>query len=240
MVLASHHRSAAGYASAAMALAAGIVTMAFGWRVSAPDDAEASALPQAMVELTSVDTAATVQSLDIPAPTTPGTAPLLAPPLGMSRVTSGFGWRLHPILGYSRMHQGVDLAAPEGSPVMASADGVVEQAEHRGGYGNWVLIRHAGALETGYAHLSAYATGVAEGAKVLQGQVIGYVGHTGLATGPHLHYEVHISGLAVNPIAALTTPAMTGRIEPPPFFRRIAIRSTTAHGLGLRPAETAG
>jgi murein DD-endopeptidase MepM/ murein hydrolase activator NlpD len=130
----------------------------------------------------------------------PGARPapfLLRTPVAGARVTSGFGMRLHPILGFTRMHQGVDFAAPAGSPVLAAADGVVEEARWAGGYGRWLKIRHAAGLETGYGHLSAWA--VAAGAHVRQGQVVAYVGSSGLATGPHLHYEVFDAGRRIDP-----------------------------------------
>jgi murein DD-endopeptidase MepM/ murein hydrolase activator NlpD len=110
------------------------------------------------------------------------------------RFTSGFGMRRHPILGYSRMHTGVDWAAPRGTPIIASGNGVVKSAGWSGGYGRQVIIRHANGYETSYSHQNAIADGVSQGARVRQGQVIGYVGATGLATGNHLHYELHVNG----------------------------------------------
>jgi murein DD-endopeptidase MepM/ murein hydrolase activator NlpD len=124
---------------------------------------------------------------------------LLRTPLDGARLTSGFGMRLHPLLGFTRMHEGVDFGAPVGTPVLAAADGVVEEARWSGGYGRWLKIRHAPELETGYGHLSAWARGVTPGASVRQGQVVAYVGATGLATGPHLHYEVFRSGQRIDP-----------------------------------------
>ncbi|MHB8528959.1 MAG: peptidoglycan DD-metalloendopeptidase family protein [Caulobacteraceae bacterium] len=124
---------------------------------------------------------------------------LLRTPVDGARITSGFGPRLHPILGYTRMHQGVDFGAPLGSPVLAAGDGVVEQVRWAGGFGRWLRIRHATGLETGYAHLSAWAAGIAPGVLVHQGQVIGFVGESGLATGPHLHYQVFMDGRPVDP-----------------------------------------
>jgi murein DD-endopeptidase MepM/ murein hydrolase activator NlpD len=124
---------------------------------------------------------------------------LLRTPVDGARVTSAYGLREHPILGYTRLHQGVDFGAAPGTPVLAAGDGVVEEAKVWGGYGNWLRIRHAGGWETGYAHLMAYASGVAPGSSVRQGQVIGYVGRSGLATGPHLHYEVWLHGVRIDP-----------------------------------------
>ena len=115
------------------------------------------------------------------------------------RVTSGFGSRFHPILGYVRMHAGLDLAAAYGSPIVAAADGRVVSAGWSGGYGNLVRITHAGGIQTMYGHMSRIV--VASGTMVRQGQLIGYVGSTGLSTGPHLHYEVLKNGRAVNPLS---------------------------------------
>jgi murein DD-endopeptidase MepM/ murein hydrolase activator NlpD len=129
-------------------------------------------------------------------------AGFLRTPVDSVRITSGFGLRLHPILGYTRMHQGVDFGAPEGSAVYAAADGRVEEARWKGGYGRWIEIAHGAGWETGYAHLSAYASGVRPGAAVRQGEIIGYVGQSGLATGPHLHFEVIRDGAHIDPAKA--------------------------------------
>jgi murein DD-endopeptidase MepM/ murein hydrolase activator NlpD len=117
--------------------------------------------------------------------------------------TSAFGLRRHPILGFSRFHKGVDFGAPYGSPIVAATDGVVEFAGRHGGHGNYVKLKHGGGMETGYAHMSRIAAKV--GQRVRQGQVIGYVGSTGLSTGPHLHYEVYRGGQAVNPLSVKFT-----------------------------------
>lgn len=117
------------------------------------------------------------------------------------RVVSGFGNRMHPILGYVRPHTGVDLAAPNGTPIFAADGGQVLQASYSGGYGNSILIYHGGGFATFYAHMSGFAVGT--GQMVKRGQVIGYVGATGLATGPHLHFEVRINGIAQNPLSYL-------------------------------------
>ena len=122
---------------------------------------------------------------------------LLRTPVDGARVSSGFGERLHPILGYTRMHQGIDFAAPAGAPVYAAGDGVVEEIRWAGGYGRWLKIRHGADWETGYGHLSRWA--VQAGDHVQQGQVVAYVGSTGEATGPHLHYEVMMDGRKINP-----------------------------------------
>ena len=125
---------------------------------------------------------------------------LLRTPIDGARLTSGFGMRRHPILGYSRMHRGVDFAAPTGTPVMAAGSGVVEFVGRRGGYGKYIQIRHNSDYNTAYAHLSAYASGLERGQRVKQGDVIGYVGSTGRSTGPHLHYEVLQAGDQISPI----------------------------------------
>ncbi|HTK34844.1 MAG TPA: M23 family metallopeptidase [Caulobacteraceae bacterium] len=127
---------------------------------------------------------------------------LLKTPVDAVRVSSGFGMRLHPILGYTRMHPGIDFAAPKGTPVYAAGDGVIEEKKWAGGYGNWLKIRHQGGWETGYGHLSAYAPGLHPGQSVHQGQLVAYVGSTGLSTGAHLHYEVINKGAKIDPRAA--------------------------------------
>ena len=123
-----------------------------------------------------------------------------AMPLTRARLTSAFGYRKHPLHGSTRLHAGVDLAAPQGTPVQATADGVVTSAGWRGGYGILISLGHGGGVQTRYAHLSAIA--VRPGTQVRAGQVIGYVGSTGNSTGPHLHYEVRVNGRAVNPLSS--------------------------------------
>ena len=113
---------------------------------------------------------------------------------------SGFGMRRHPVLGFLRMHAGVDWAGPVGTPIMAAGSGVIEEAKWKGEYGNYVRIRHANGYSTSYAHQSRFAPGTTEGAKVRQGQIIGFMGATGLVTGPHLHYEVLINSRPVDPM----------------------------------------
>jgi murein DD-endopeptidase MepM/ murein hydrolase activator NlpD len=127
---------------------------------------------------------------------------LLRTPVDGARITSTFGRRRHPVLGYTRAHQGVDFGAGSGTPILAAGDGVVAEAGRKGGYGNWVRIRHSGGWDTGYAHISRYAKGIKPGVRVRQGQLIAYVGSTGMSTGPHLHYEVWLKGKRVNPIGA--------------------------------------
>ena len=123
---------------------------------------------------------------------------LMKTPINGARLSSSFGMRKHPILGFNKMHRGTDFAAPTGTPIMASGSGTVTRARWCGGGGNCVKIRHNSTYETIYAHMSKFARGIKEGKKVKQGQTIGYVGSTGLSTGPHLHYEVVVNGKKVN------------------------------------------
>ena len=153
----------------------------------------------------------------------PSRALLLATPVDGARITSAFGPRLHPILGFTRMHQGVDFGAAQGAPVLAAGDGVVEEARWSGGYGRWLKVRHAQGLETGYAHLSAWGAGITPGASVRQGEVVGFVGATGLATGPHLHYEVFLGGRRIDP--RLVRTASADRADP---ARQVAFRAQKA------------
>lgn len=125
---------------------------------------------------------------------------LIRNPLPGGRFRSGFGARKHPILGYVRMHTGVDWAAPVGTPIIAAGNGVVAKAGWASGYGKQIIIRHANGYETSYNHQSAFAPGIRPGVRVRQGQVIGYLGQTGLATGPHLHYELIVNGTKVDPM----------------------------------------
>jgi murein DD-endopeptidase MepM/ murein hydrolase activator NlpD len=127
---------------------------------------------------------------------------LLRTPVDGAHMTSTFGMRMHPILGFMKMHQGIDFGAGTGTPVLAAGDGVVVEARRWGGYGNWLRIRHPGGWETGYGHLSRYARGIHAGMVVHQGEVVAYVGSTGNSTGPHLHYETWFKGQRVNPIGA--------------------------------------
>ncbi|WP_312490914.1 M23 family metallopeptidase, partial [Sphingomonas sp.] len=113
------------------------------------------------------------------------------------RITSSFGKRMHPVLGFMRMHKGLDIGAPRGTPIHAIMDGVVQFAGRSGGYGNFVKLAHGGGIASGYGHMSRFV--VRSGARVKQGQVIGYVGSTGMSTGPHLHWEVWKNGATVNP-----------------------------------------
>ncbi len=125
---------------------------------------------------------------------------LIRNPLPNGTFRSSFGARRHPILGYVRMHTGVDWAAPVGSPIIAAGNGVIEKAGWAGGYGRQIVIRHANGYETSYNHQSAFAKGITAGMRIRQGQVIGYVGTSGLSTGPHLHYELMVNGTKVDPM----------------------------------------
>jgi murein DD-endopeptidase MepM/ murein hydrolase activator NlpD len=125
---------------------------------------------------------------------------LVRKPVNNAIMRSGFGARRHPILGFVKMHTGVDWAAPYGTPIFASGNGVVEKAEREGGYGNYVRLKHANGYETAYGHMSAFAKGMEPGKKVRQGQVIGFVGSTGMSTGAHVHYEILVNGRFVDPM----------------------------------------
>lgn len=124
---------------------------------------------------------------------------LMKSPINGARVTSRFGLRRHPVLGFAKGHKGVDFGAPRGTPVLAAGDGVVKLAGPRGTFGNYIRIEHSEGLETAYAHLNGFAKGLKQGQRVRQGEVIGYVGTTGRSTGPHLHYEVLQNGQHQNP-----------------------------------------
>jgi murein DD-endopeptidase MepM/ murein hydrolase activator NlpD len=125
---------------------------------------------------------------------------LMRNPVKGGRYTSGFGTRRHPLLRVTRMHTGVDWAAPTGTPILAAADGTVERVGRQGGYGNYIRIKHANGFATAYGHLSRYADSLKPGLQVKQGQVIGYVGSTGFSTGPHCHYEILVNNKFVNPM----------------------------------------
>lgn len=132
---------------------------------------------------------------------------LLKTPIDGARITSNYGMRVNPILGYSAMHQGVDFGAPTGTPIFAAGNGVVEEIGWKNGYGKYIKLRHNGTYETAYGHTSRFASGLQKGSKVKQGQVIAYVGSTGRSTGPHLHFEVMINGQHVNPGTVKTVSA---------------------------------
>jgi murein DD-endopeptidase MepM/ murein hydrolase activator NlpD len=132
---------------------------------------------------------------------------LLRTPIDGARISSGYGHRHHPVLGYTKHHKGVDFRAPTGTPIMAAGDGIVEQVGRWGNYGNYVKIRHNSGYATAYAHLSRYAKGLRRGQRICQGQVLGYVGATGRTTGPHLHYEVIRNNHHINPLSIKMLPA---------------------------------
>lgn len=156
---------------------------------------------------------------------------LMMTPINGARLSSHYGMRHHPVLGYNRMHRGTDFAAPRGTPIFAAGYGVVERADRFGSFGNYVRIRHSNGFQTAYAHMQGFARGITAGARVQQGQVIGYVGTTGRSTGPHLHYEVHHNGQSVNPMALDLPTGRTLEDEEIPLFaeerdRILAIRDT--------------
>lgn len=124
---------------------------------------------------------------------------LMRTPIDGARLTSGYGRRHHPILGYRKMHRGLDFGARRGTPIMAAGDGVIEKLGRNGGYGKYIRIRHNSTYSTAYAHMNGYRKGLRRGKRVKQGQIIGYVGSTGRSTGPHLHYEVLKNGRQMNP-----------------------------------------
>ncbi|HWA03838.1 MAG TPA: M23 family metallopeptidase [Rhizomicrobium sp.] len=134
---------------------------------------------------------------------------LMKTPVDGARISSGFGMRFHPVLGYSRMHKGIDFAVPVGTPVMAAGSGVVQIAGRLGGYGNYLRINHQNGYGTAYGHLSRLAPGIHPGSRVHQGQIVAYSGNTGMSTGPHLHYEILVDGNQVNP---LRVKVATGRM----------------------------
>ena len=124
---------------------------------------------------------------------------LMKTPIDGARLSSSFGMRKHPISGYNKMHKGLDFAAPKGTPIYAAGNGVIEYVGKNGGYGNYIRIRHNSSYKTAYAHLSKYKKGIYKGLRVNQGEIIGYVGSTGVSTGPHLHYEVIYMNKQINP-----------------------------------------
>jgi len=125
---------------------------------------------------------------------------IMKTPINGARLSSRYGNRKHPILGYTKMHRGLDFAAPTGTPIFAAGDGIIEKAGWNGSYGKYIRIRHTGTYKTAYAHLSGFHKNVRIGKRVLQGKIIGYVGTTGRSTGPHLHYEVIKNNIQVNPM----------------------------------------
>lgn len=162
---------------------------------------------------------------------------LLRTPADGARITSKFGNRNHPILGFTRMHKGIDFGLPSGAPIQAAGDGVVEMAGVNKGYGNYLRIRHSNGYSTAYAHLSGFAKSVRVGKRVSQGQVVAFVGSTGLSTGPHLHYEVLVNGNQVNP---LSIKMPSGRKLAGKELDRFAdVRAETDRKMALAPLATA-
>lgn len=125
---------------------------------------------------------------------------LMRTPVNGARLSSGYGKRIHPILGYSKMHRGLDFAAPTGTPIMAAGSGIVEYSGWNGSYGKYIRIRHNSTYKTAYAHMSKIKGGITPGARVKQGQIIGFIGSTGRSTGPHLHYEILVNNRKTNPM----------------------------------------
>ncbi|WP_291060056.1 M23 family metallopeptidase [Hyphomonas sp.] len=159
---------------------------------------------------------------------------LMKTPINGARISSSFGKRKHPISGYTKLHKGTDFAAPTGTPVYAAGNGTVEKASRYGGYGNYIKIKHTGGYKTAYAHLSRYAKGIKAGAKVKQGDVIGYVGSTGASTGPHLHYEVYVKGEPVN-VMSLKLPNGRKLTLDPPMFAEFTAFKAQVDGLRANP-----
>jgi murein DD-endopeptidase MepM/ murein hydrolase activator NlpD len=166
---------------------------------------------------------------------------LMRTPVDGGDISSLFGKRKHPVLGYTRMHKGLDFAANRGAPVLAAGDGVVVERKRNGGFGRYVRLRHDGVYSTVYAHLSRYAQGLEPGDRVLQGDVIGYVGSSGLATGPNLHYEVLSGEEQVNPLALDLPPRRVLQGEEFVWFKRSANRvskTIQANSADSEPAES--
>ena len=138
---------------------------------------------------------------------------LLRTPVNLVRISSNYGNRIHPTLGFSKIHKGVDFAAPSGTPIYVAGNGIITEIGWKSGYGNFIQVKHSATLSTAYAHASKFAKNLKTGTLVKQGQVIAYVGSTGRATGAHLHYEVKINGKHVNPTSIKTTPGteLTGK-----------------------------
>ena len=144
---------------------------------------------------------------------------LMRTPVNGARLSSRYGKRKHPILGYVKNHSGVDFAAPRGTPIMAAGTGTIKRAGRYGSYGNYVSIGHSDSYITAYAHMSKFARGIKRGTRVRQGQTIGYVGTTGRSTGPHLHYEVHRKGRKINPMSLSTLSGKPLKKDEIPAFK---------------------
>jgi murein DD-endopeptidase MepM/ murein hydrolase activator NlpD len=165
---------------------------------------------------------------------------LLKTPIDGAKLTSKFGMRRHPILGFSMMHRGIDFGAPAGTPIYAAGDGAIELAGWNGAYGNYVRLRHSSGYSTAYGHMSSIAKGMRAGTRVRQGQVIGYVGSTGRSTGPHLHYEMLKGGSQVNPLGIKIPEGR--KLEGPDskrFFREREAQDLRYAGAQILPAKVA-
>jgi murein DD-endopeptidase MepM/ murein hydrolase activator NlpD len=170
----------------------------------------------------------------------------LRTPLEFSRITSGFGGRVNPIRNTWQQHKGIDYGAPAGTRIRATGDGVVDVVGRQNGYGNVVVVRHQGRYTTLYAHMSAFGPGIKKGARVSQGETVGFVGQTGWATGPHLHYEFRVADAAVNPLTA-TLPAalpldakhlIDFKLKAAPLASRVAmLRERQAAGVSIAAAN---
>ncbi|MEP4052792.1 MAG: M23 family metallopeptidase [Litorimonas sp.] len=167
---------------------------------------------------------------------------LRATPVNGARLSSSFGRRKHPILGYRKMHAGVDFAAPRGTPILAAGSGTVERANRYGSFGNYIRIRHTDGYKTAYAHLQKFARGVKSGAYVKQDQVIGYVGTTGRSTGPHLHYEVIHNGKKINPrrLSQLSGKPLSKSQKPAFNEQRQKIEEMRANSETISPSPQVG
>jgi murein DD-endopeptidase MepM/ murein hydrolase activator NlpD len=160
---------------------------------------------------------------------------LMKTPVDGARISSSFGMRYHPVLGYSRMHKGVDFAVPVGTPVMAAGSGTVKFEGKARGYGNFLILKHGNGYSTAYGHLSRFARGLHDGSRVHQGQIVAYSGNTGLTTGPHLHYEIRVNGKQVNP---LRVKIATGRMLKGKDLKQfMAARKTIDTRLASMPME---
>ena len=162
---------------------------------------------------------------------------LVRKPVGLGIMRSGFGFRRHPILGYSKMHTGVDWAAPYGTPIFSSGNGTVERVGWEGGYGKYVRVKHNNGYETAYGHMSAFARGIEPGKRIRQGQVIGFVGSTGLSTGAHVHYEIVVNGRFVDPMR-IRLPR--GRVLEGPILAGFEKERDRVEGMMQRKAGVAG
>jgi murein DD-endopeptidase MepM/ murein hydrolase activator NlpD len=161
---------------------------------------------------------------------------LVRKPVTDGIMRSGFGSRKHPILGYTKMHTGVDWAAPIGTPIYAAGNGAIEKAGWESGYGKYIRIRHNYGYETAYGHMTAFARGIEPGVKVHQGQLIGYVGSTGQSTGPHVHYEIIVNGRMVDPMR-IKLPR--GRVLEGPILAQFERERDRVDGLRSQSTRTA-